>query len=238
MALNCVILAGGNGSRFIEEGTDTPKPLIPILGQPMIERLINIVQPFIDGRITVAANPQMTELTRHLAALSATQHNIDIIVAGHHNSFVNLYEASKHLGGRFIAITCDSVFLPSEFGRFCLEFTTLSDADILMGVTRHVDDESPLYAKLQPDGRIVDYRYGGTPFKGDIFISAGVYGLSNKAYENINSSSLPQSLSDFQQRLAHDKRFFLRSFVFSKAFDVDNGHDRLQAEQFLQRAGN
>ena len=38
-----VILAAGLGSRFVAEGEMNPKPLVGILGQPMIGRLIKVL---------------------------------------------------------------------------------------------------------------------------------------------------------------------------------------------------
>lgn len=39
--LNILIPMAGNGSRFINEGYDTPKPLIDVLGKPMVEWVLD-----------------------------------------------------------------------------------------------------------------------------------------------------------------------------------------------------
>lgn len=236
--MDCVILAGGKGQRFIDEGISVPKPLITILGEPMIGRLITLVNEAGCKNIIVAANTSMPQLPAYLESLRLSHPHIRVFPANSQNSFLNLYNAAKDLSGRFIAITCDAVFLPTEFNAFRDEFAKARDNEILMVVTRHVDDESPLYAKVNSDGKIVDYRYGGAPFKGDVYISAGIYGLTPEALSITQDGDFPSSLSDFQRQLAHDSRFTLRSFIFHQAFDVDNGHDRRQAEQFLLKAGN
>jgi Nucleoside-diphosphate-sugar pyrophosphorylase involved in lipopolysaccharide biosynthesis/translation initiation factor 2B, gamma/epsilon subunits (eIF-2Bgamma/eIF-2Bepsilon) len=39
--LNIVVPMAGRGSRFQKEGYTLPKPLIPVLGKPMIQVVIN-----------------------------------------------------------------------------------------------------------------------------------------------------------------------------------------------------
>lgn len=105
-----------------------------------------------------------------------------------------------------------------------------------MGLTRFVEDESPLYAKLSDTGEVIDYKYGGDPFEGDIIVSAGVYGLSGKIMSTVVDMGLhPESLSDFQRLLASQTPVRVVPYEFSIAFDVDNGHDRLHAEEFLSQ---
>lgn len=43
--LNIVIPMAGRGSRFQKEGYELPKPLIPVLGKPMIQVVINNLRP-------------------------------------------------------------------------------------------------------------------------------------------------------------------------------------------------
>ena len=110
-----------------------------------------------------------------------------------------------------------------------------SPADVaLMGLTRFVEDECPLYARVTEDGEVIDYRYGGAPFEEGVIVSAGLYGLSGGIMNVIPELGLePESLSDFQRLLAVATPVKVRPFEFSIAFDVDNTRDRLHAESFL-----
>ena len=36
------VIAAGEGSRLAQEGVEQPKPLVPVCGEPMIERLLRI----------------------------------------------------------------------------------------------------------------------------------------------------------------------------------------------------
>ena len=48
--LNIVIPMAGHGSRFSKAGYDDPKPLIPVLGKPMIDLVIENLKPSCDHR--------------------------------------------------------------------------------------------------------------------------------------------------------------------------------------------
>lgn len=52
--MNIVIPIAGNGQRFVNAGYSVPKPLIPVLGKPMIYHVLEQVEN-LDGNITVVA---------------------------------------------------------------------------------------------------------------------------------------------------------------------------------------
>lgn len=51
--IHVVIPAAGEGSRFAAAGYTQPKPLIPVLGKPMLQRVIENIRPGEEHRITV-----------------------------------------------------------------------------------------------------------------------------------------------------------------------------------------
>ncbi len=235
--MNYVILAGGLGSRFQKEGHMVPKPLVQLLGQPMIGRLIKTLCKFGAERIQVAANARMPQLLEYLDSLIAEGYPVVVNPVITDNSYVSLREGAKGIDGKFIAMTVDAIFTNEEFGRYVDAVAKTDDNTILMGLTRFVDDESPLYARINADGEIIDYRYGGEPFAEGTIVSAGLYGLSGKAMQKIiDEDKSPKSLSDFQRILAAETNMTVLPFEFEKAFDVDNLHDRAAAEEFLRDA--
>ncbi len=62
--MQAVILAGGLGTRLRPLTYTTPKPLLPILNEPMIERLIDSLPQNID-RVVVAASYMIDRLEQH-----------------------------------------------------------------------------------------------------------------------------------------------------------------------------
>ena len=229
------ILAAGQGSRLSKEGVKESKPMIRILGQPMIERLIRLLVSCGAERVHVVTNPAMDDLNEHLAYLRDTEGlpvSFRPIVSD--NSFYSLSEAACAIKGKFIALTVDAIFPLDEFKDYIKAVETMPEGMALMALTRYVDDESSLYARLADDeSEVIDYRYGGEPFEGTPIVSAGIYGITDKIMDIAQRDQYPASTSDFQRILAVGNDIKVVPFVMSKAFDVDHVSDLRSAEQFL-----
>ncbi len=209
--------------------------MIRILGQPMIERLIRLLVSCGAERVHVVTNPAMDDLNEHLAYLRDTEGlpvSFRPIVSD--NSFYSLSEAACDIKGKFIALTVDAIFPLDEFKDYIKAVETMPEGMALMALTRYVDDESSLYARLADDeSEVIDYRYGGEPFEGTPIVSAGIYGITDKIMDIAQRDQYPASTSDFQRILAVGNDIKVVPFVMSKAFDVDHVSDLRSAEQFL-----
>lgn len=232
--MDYVILAGGAGRRFANQNSKVPKPMAPILGRPMIGVLAETLMKCGAGRIRVGANQRMPQLIEFLLQLKLSGVPLEIVPVCSDNSFLTLDAASKGLSGKFIALTCDAVFPIEEFKAYVEAFKQDSSGAALMGLTRFIDDDSPLYAKISDSGEIVDYRYGSRPFEEGKIVSAGIYGLSAEIMNDLSKRGIhPDSLSDFQRSLALDPSVRVLPYEFSVAFDVDTPGVLRQAEAFL-----
>lgn len=233
------ILAAGQGSRLLREGEKASKPMVSILGKPMIERLARVLVECGAESIHIVTNPAMDDLNTHLAALrDSGELPIEFRPIISDNSFYSLSEAAAGIKGKFIALTVDAIFPTAEFKEYVRAVEAMPDGEAITALTRYVDDESPLYAKLSDDEtEVVDYRYGGEPFPGTPIVSAGIYGISDAIMDAAQADGYPASTSDFQRILAVGDKVTVRPFVISKAFDVDHVSDRIKAEQFLAQHG-
>ncbi len=232
--MDFVILAGGLGSRFVKEGYEVPKPMVPLFGRPMIGVLIDTLIKSGAERIYVGANARMQQLLDYLEELKGKGLPIEVRPIITDNSYCTLKAASEGIEGKFIAMTCDAIFPTDEFQEYVKAVAEMPEGVALMGLTRFVEDESPLYARVSGDGEVIDYRYGGEAFEEGCIVSAGLYGLSGQIMDVIPQLGLkPESLSDFQRLLAVATPIKVKPFEFTIAFDVDNTRDRLHAEEFL-----
>lgn len=234
--MDFVILAGGLGSRFVKEGYECPKPMVPLFGRPMIGVLIDTLMKCGADRIYVGANARMQQLLDYLEELKGEGLPVDVRPIITDNSYCTLKAASEGIEGKFIAMTGDAIFPTDEFKDYVKAVADAPADTALMGLTRFVEDESPLYARISESGEVTDYRYGGEPFPEGTIVSAGLYGLSGKIMSVIPELGLePESLSDFQRLLAAETAVKVMPYEFTIAFDVDNTRDRLHAEEFLGR---
>lgn len=232
-----VILAAGQGSKFVREGEPRPKPMVEINGRPMIGRLISVLMECGARRIYVVTNPAMTSLDEELRRLRDHE-GLPLVIRPlkSDNSFTSLRTACEGIPGRFVAMTCDTVFPTPEFRTYLGTVARAPENAAVMCLTGYVDDESPLYARLSDDGtEITDYHYGSTPFEGRApIVSAGIYALTPALVAAGMSGAYPESLSDFQRILANRPDVPVLPFMMSKVIDVDCRHDRLEAERFLR----
>ncbi|MDE6511421.1 MAG: hypothetical protein K2L00_04960, partial [Muribaculaceae bacterium] len=210
------------------------KPMVPLFGKPMIGVLIETLMKCGAGRICVGANARMQQLLDYLEGLKGEGLPVEVRPIITDNSYCTLKAASEGIEGKFIAMTCDAIFPTDEFKTYVKAVAEAPADTALMGLTRFVEDESPLYARISESGEVTDYRYGGEPFAEGTVVSAGLYGLSGGIMGVIPELGLePASLSDFQRLLAVKTPVKVMPYEFTIAFDVANTRDRLHAEEFL-----
>ena len=63
------ILAAGHGSRLVQEGETSPKPLIQVGGESLIDRLLRVFMTNDATEIAVICNPQMTAVAAYLETI-------------------------------------------------------------------------------------------------------------------------------------------------------------------------
>ncbi len=234
--MDFVIIAAGQGSR-IQSECGLEKPLVPIDGVPMVERLIRVLLSVGADAVHIVTNPAMNgtnELLRRLSEEEGLPVKFRPIVSD--NSFYSLEEAAKGVAGRFVAFTVDSIFKTGDLVDFVRRFEALPAGEVLMGVTRFVDDESPQWYRLSSDcSEALECRKGGASYDGDLVVSAGIYGISDEAMNIARSVRYPDSTSDFQDMLSRSADVRVRPFFFENAFDVDHASDVDKANDFINR---
>ena len=103
-----------------------------------------------------------------------------------------------------------------------------------MGVTSYIDDEKPLYVKVEePSMRITGY--ANQAYEGCKYVSGGIYCMNEQAL-----ALLPEAMEKgvsrmrgFQQYLV-DAGLSVRAFNFSKVIDIDHAEDIRKAEAFMK----
>jgi 1L-myo-inositol 1-phosphate cytidylyltransferase len=114
--MKCVIVAAGQGARLREKGE--LKPLIPIKGVPLIERVIGRARSAGVGEFLVVSGYRGDELRAALDAFSARE---DIHITHVLNdewdraNGVSLLKAKQHLDEPFLLTMCDHLVDPEIF---------------------------------------------------------------------------------------------------------------------------
>lgn len=231
------IIAAGEGSRLVQEGIPTPKPLVQIGGMPMIGRLINL---FIDcgaESVNIVINEQMTQVRRYLEYFyKPAGLPLRIKVKTTPSSMHSFYELSTMMKGkgRFIATTVDTIFRLEDFSRYARAFEDApEDVDGMMAMTDFIDDEKPLYIETGENRRITGFR--DNPWPGAKYISGGIYGLGEKSFKVLDEclASGKSRMRNFQRALV-EAGLNLEGYPMGKIMDVDHVADIISAEKFIK----
>lgn len=252
-SMHFAIIAAGAGSRLQQEGVATPKPLVRLRGQPMVDRLMDLFLRCHAESISVIVNEEMTDVRLHLEAWAAPERWVArgrsadfpfrLVVQSTPSSMHSLAALAAVLPqGRFCLTTVDTVFREADFLRYVQTFERLRDeeADGCFAVTPYVDDEKPLYVLPTPDGQRVaaflDAAPSDVPTAGPLYVSGGIYGLDTRTAFPVLERCLAAGQSRMRnfQRALLDAGLRLQLSVFPKILDVDHAEDVRKAEAFLQ----
>lgn len=234
--MNYGIIAAGEGSRLAGEGVGVPKPLVKLNGEPMIERLLRIFLENDAERVCVIVNEQMTEVAQRLKEIQKNfPVKLDLVIKSTPSSMHSFYELSKLLRGkgRFIVTTVDTIFKEKSFADYAESFSQSDETtDGMMAMTSYIDDEKPLYISTDDDLNITGFH--DKPFESMKYISGGIYGLSDKAFDILDKciNSGVSRMRNYQRALV-EGGLKLKGFPFDKIVDVDHASDIDTAEKFI-----
>lgn len=231
------VIAAGEGSRLTKEGMMTPKPLVEVNGERLVDRLLRIFEAQRASEVVVICNEQMTAVKEHLQTVQQTYRlPLRLVVKSTPSSMHSMWELSRWLDdGPFVLTTVDTIFREEEFSAFVQTFTKIletGEADGLMGVTDYIDDEKPLFVSTDDDQWI-------TAFLDQCdcprYVSGGIYALTPRSLATLYDcvAQGEQRMRNFQRALIRDG-FKLKAWPFSKVLDVDHISDVQKAEAFLR----
>lgn len=237
------IIAAGEGSRLAAEGIGSPKPLVTIHHEYLIDRLIRIFSEHHAEEIVVICNDLTSLVAEHLAELQRNGLNgkklpLRFVVKTTPSSMHSFYELRDFLSdGPFVLTTVDTIFQEEEFEAYIHSFEQAIGAgyDGVMGVTDYVDDEKPLYVGTDAEKRITDFYDDNS--QRCTYISGGIYGLTPLAIDTLTAciERGESRMRNFQRALIRDGRK-LKAYNFTKVLDIDHASDIEKAEEFVNHS--
>ena len=221
------IISAGEGSRLASEGFSQPKPLVPICGVPMIERLVRIMQGCGADKIAVIVNGENPETVSLLKSLP-----VDLVVKKTPTPMHSMMELAPYLeGDSFCVTTVDTVFSESRFRTMMDEFSR-SPLDGLMGVTSLIDDEKPLYVGVDSDMMITGFHDSQDDCA---YVSAGIYALKSHALDVLRGClESGQTRMRYFQRQLLEAGMRLKAFDMGQVVDVDHVSDVARAQEIAK----
>ncbi len=229
------IIAAGEGSRLKAEGIQLSKPMIPILGKPLIQWVIDAAINSGADNISCIVNEQSKDLESFLKAYYGSN-KINLVVKTTESSFHSLKELSQYLTPPFLIAASDSVFIKEEFLSFIEYGINISDADVIVAATDFIDDEKPLYINLDEEGSVIDFVDNTQNYE---FVTGGLYLFKKEIKKEIEGAMNANTnrLRNFLRFLIK-REFNMQAFPFSRIIDVDHRSDIIKAEEILKQKKN
>lgn len=221
------IIAAGLGERFQRKGIAVPKAMIEISGKPLIGYTMDHFLSAGITDVTVIFNTRGCAPCSEYVKRNYPDTHMEIICKDTRSSFESFCEVVSRAGdGHILVTTVDSIFQDTMMEAFIRFSNTVPDESIVLGMTDHVDDEKPLYIRVDEGGRVVSL--GG---ENSQYVTCGVYFLHPRSLNRAGDSGYP-SLRFFL-KAAIDAGIPAFGFSMGKTFDVDLPEDIDKAQQWL-----
>jgi NDP-sugar pyrophosphorylase family protein len=231
--LRFAIIAAGQGSRLSADGLRVPKPLLPVLGEPLIARLLRLAGPGGASGVAVVVNEQWPEVRTFVESLDL-EVPVAVVARSTPSSLHSLVELAPLLAGEpFCLFTVDAVFLERELHAFLARAGRPGPTSGLLAVTEFIHDEKPLGVRLDDGGRILAFEDAPTSCR---LITGGIYHFAPTVLVGMRRAVEAGVVS-----LRNALRFLLaeghqlEAFPFSQMVDVDRESDIPLAEALLAR---
>ena len=170
------IIAAGAGSRLRGAGWTVPKPLIPVAGTPLVERIIRNFMAAGIQTVVIIFNEDERDCEDWVRSRFPGL-NLEIIVRTTASSLESFRAVCERLGeGPAVVSTVDAWCGERDFVEFLAAAAHCPSEALVLAVTPLVADERPLWVAMDATGRIASL--GDEP--GDM-VTAGIYVLPEQA---------------------------------------------------------
>jgi len=217
------ILAAGEGSRLRGDGWNMAKPLVPVEGVALVERVIENFRAAGIEEIAIIFNGSEEDCARFVKSRFPGA-GIRVLVKTTASSYESFREIAEMLPpGPALVSTVDAFCLREDFLDFFRRAAAGSPEQTLLAVTPFVADEKPLWAKLDASGRVT--ALGGS--SGDA-VTAGMYVFP----ERVRRLRAPKSIRRLREFLSWlvERGEPVRAISIETVVDVDRGEDVALAE--------
>lgn len=195
-----VIMAGGEGTRLKPLTNSRPKPLLPVLGRPCIEYVINSLASAGVEEIFIACGYRSQDIVKSLG--DATHYGAKIVYAYEDTPMgtagaVKLLQSRLH--GTFVVGSGDTL-TDADLGHL-IDFHREKNAFVTMALTEVQKPEQFGIVGVNAEGRIE--RFKEKPKPEEVFsnvINAGTYVLESEALDHVP----PATKYDFSKNLFPD----------------------------------
>ena len=233
-----VILASGLGSRLNSEGRNEPKPLMPVGGMALIERVITLMQSVGIGKIVVVVGYRGDQIKEYIS-----KNNIQGVVFAENTEYnkkngISLLRARDLLDDvPFMLSMSDHIFSNDFFGDFLEQAESkLEKYDVVLSVDRNVEgvfDLDDATKVVTENGEITTIGKELPSYDG---VDTGLFLCTTAVFpklQEIYDTKGDVSISDVMGSKARERKFACAEMTGHLWQDVDTPSMKNEAEERL-----
>jgi len=213
----CLILAAGNGSRIAALSGSAPKPLVPLVGAPLLEHIVLSAHAAGIERFVIVVGYRADAIRLWFAKRPLGDISVTLVENPeyHKANGVSALAARGLLKNSFLLLMADHIFEPKT-AKVLLQ-KTLGNDEVILGVDYNIDRifdlEDATKVKVQ-GGDILDIGKDLVQYNA---LDTGMFLCGPSLFERLESAKKNGncSLSDGMRRLCQERKL--------KAFDVGDG---------------
>ena len=213
----CLILAAGNGSRIAALSGSAPKPLVPLVGAPLLEHIVLSAHAAGIERFVIVVGYRADAIRLWFAKRPLGDISVTLVENPeyHKANGVSALAARGLLKNSFLLLMADHIFEPKT-AKVLLQ-KTLGNDEVILGVDYNIDRifdlEDATKVKVQ-GGDILDIGKDLVQYNA---LDTGMFLCGPSLFERLESAKKNGncSLSDGMRRLCQEGKL--------KAFDVGDG---------------
>jgi choline kinase len=218
IANECLILAAGNGSRIAAMSGSAPKPLVPLLGAPLLEHIVLSSKAAGIEKFVIVVGYRADAIRRWFADHPLDDVSVTLVenLDYHKANGVSALAAKELLRNPFLLLMADHIFEPKTARALLRQ--PLEEDEVILGVDYNINRIFDLddATKVKLDGnRIVDI---GKDLLHYDALDTGMFLCSPALFERLETAKKDGncSLSDGMRQLGRERKL--------KGFDVGDGH--------------
>jgi len=227
------IIAAGLGERLRKGGITTPKPLVPVAGEPLIARTIRAAAALGASSVACIVNARFPEVADFLQGQSWPV-SLELVVKDTPSSMESLFHLAPLLREEpFLLLTVDAVFAVETLSEFVARAREFHDARGVLALTDFIDDEKPLWVRTDGRQKIIALGEAAGP---STHVTAGFYYFQPEIFSLVSAARTAGlgALRRFLGLLVESESPMYGISV-AKTVDVDLPEDIAKAENFLRR---
>lgn len=229
LPVQAVIMAGGFGTRLRPLTVDTPKPMLPVAGRPIIEHIVNKLEESGIRQCAVTTHYLPEKIEDHLGDGSKFGINIRYVHEEQPMGTAGALHNLDHTGDQPLLVMNGDILTHVDF-QAMYQFHTEHKAAFTVGV-RTYEFQVP-YGVLQMDGpNVVGLAEKPTT---RLFINAGVYLIQPEAL-NLIPKDRRFDMTDLIQALIDMGKSVVSFPIFEYWIDVGRPEDYAKADEFLKK---